>query len=74
MFQPIFFILLQRHVSKLLVYMSLFDLLYKEPQVYVNTSQFSVFARVSFNSVNISFSFKYDTKWPYISYKVSNLD
>jgi hypothetical protein len=37
MFQPIFFILLQRHISKLLVDIRLFDLLYKEPQVYVNT-------------------------------------
>jgi len=42
--------------------------------ILLHTSQISVFAGVSFNSVNISFSFKYDTKWPYTSYNISDLD
>jgi hypothetical protein len=65
MFQPIFSILLGRHFSKRLVDMNLFDLLYKKSQVYSNIiahfSDFSLYM-VSFNSINISFSFKYDTK------------
>jgi len=42
--------------------------------ILIHTSQISVFAGVSFKSVNISFSFKYDTKCPYTSYNISNLD
>jgi hypothetical protein len=64
MFQPIFSILLQRHVSKRLVDISLFYLLYKKPQVYSKIiPHFSDFilCRISFNSANISFSFKYNT-------------
>jgi len=43
---PADLLLLQRHVSKLLVDMSLFDLIYKEPRVYIkiiqNFSDFSL--------------------------------